>query len=119
MSDDLIIERVAPNFVFDSLALIGGHFGALRIIFTYLFSFTMPAMVQLEVVKNAFRVKRAREDGEPDLADRCAMHIKERRSIKLPKFANFRFQMETCLRCLLPCSLRQTKVARMVSMGAP
>jgi len=64
----LVREERVQVYVFDSLAAIGGHFGALRIIFGFFFSMFMPWMGGLEILRNVFLVDPTR--GAPiDAAD--------------------------------------------------
>ena len=71
-SNDLVIENLSLISVLDILALSGGKFGALRIIFTFFFSFFMPSLrfnMMLEKIAEV-RNKPSPKKGQVNLNDR-------------------------------------------------
>ena len=123
-SSNLVLQARQFTYIFDSLALIGGHFGALRILFGFFFSMFMPWLGQLEILKSVFLVDPSK--GNPlsvsdlnskkpkDLLDTARSIQKKRRKISYSNFERVWLGIEAIFKHL---NCRKSKFAKMSTEG--
>ena len=124
VSSDLMTEKRMYSYLVDSLALIGGHFGALRIIFGFFFSMFMPWLGGLDIISNLFLIdptkgtpqnsKELKKKTPAELLERAKTVIKSRK--KLVYSCGDRTWL--CVEAVFKhFSCKKTKFARIVGDG--